>query len=163
MLSFKKSKLIYFEFSSHCLVWLASRLEPSLIFWLAKIASRAELGSFTCGAEPSRASSARLLSSPSGGGGAQGPGTGRRRRPTGEGRRKWGSLRPPDFGGWRRPAYYKNIRILGWLQPLPLSSKHHKKGLAPFGLDSTTQPNRRHEFLNRGSAMPVLFRRGAAG
>ena len=59
----KKSKLIYFEFSSHCLVWLASRLaslhraEPSLIFWLAKIASRAE---------PSRAelSSARLVSSP---------------------------------------------------------------------------------------------------
>ena len=65
----KKSKLIYFEFSSHCLVWLASRLEParepppsrlaslhraepSLIFWLAKIASRAELGS------------ARLVSSP---------------------------------------------------------------------------------------------------
>ena len=49
----KKSKLIYFEFSSHCLVWLASRLaslhraEPSLIFWLAKIASRAELGSFS--------------------------------------------------------------------------------------------------------------------
>ena len=40
----KKSKLIYFEFSSHCLVWLASlhRAEPSLIFWLAKIASRAE-------------------------------------------------------------------------------------------------------------------------
>jgi len=69
----KKSKLIYFEFSSHCLVWLASRLaslhraEPSLIFWLAKIASRAELGSFTCRAEPSRAelSSARLVSSPS--------------------------------------------------------------------------------------------------
>ena len=25
----KKSKLIYFEFSSHCLVWLASRLEPA--------------------------------------------------------------------------------------------------------------------------------------
>ena len=53
----KKSKLIYFEFSSHCLMWLASlhRAEPSLIFWLAKIACRAELGSFTCRAEPSRA------------------------------------------------------------------------------------------------------------
>ena len=25
----KKSKLIYFEFSSHCLVWLVSRLEPA--------------------------------------------------------------------------------------------------------------------------------------
>src|SRR6185437_13002102 len=25
----KKSKLIYFEFSSHCLVWLASWLEPA--------------------------------------------------------------------------------------------------------------------------------------
>ena len=68
----KKSKLIYFEFSSHCLVWLASRLaslhraEPSLIFWLAKIASRAEPSSARSLAEPNRAepSSARLGSFP---------------------------------------------------------------------------------------------------
>ena len=98
----KKSKLIYFEFSSHCLVWLASRLaslhraEPSLIFWLAKIASRAELGSFTCRAEPSRAelSSARLVSSPSW------------RRSQGHGLQQWGGCgwrRPQVGGGWRRP------------------------------------------------------------
>ena len=68
----KKSKLIYFEFSSHCLVWLASRLEPAR----EPPPSRAEPDFLARkNSEPSRArlvhlpsrtepSSARLVSSP---------------------------------------------------------------------------------------------------
>ena len=68
----KKNKLIYFEFSSHCLVWLASRLEPAR----EPPPSRAEPDLLARkNSEPSRArlvhlpsraelSSARLVSSP---------------------------------------------------------------------------------------------------